>query len=131
GKSSLLNALAGDEVAIVTDIAGTTRDAVRERILIDGVPVHIVDTAGLRETDDGVERIGIERSRKAVSEADVALVLVDPREGVNDKTRAILDALPPELKRIEIHSKSDLHAHAAGGVGTGAETVIALSAKTG
>lgn len=80
GKSSLLNALAGDEVAIVTDIAGTTRDAVRERILIDGVPVHIVDTAGLRETDDVVERIGIERSRKAVSEADVALVLVDPRE---------------------------------------------------
>ncbi|MBH5951994.1 tRNA uridine-5-carboxymethylaminomethyl(34) synthesis GTPase MnmE, partial [Neisseria meningitidis] len=68
---------------------------------------------------------------KAVSEADVALVLVDPREGVNDKTRAILDALPSELKRIEIHSKSDLHAHAAGGFGTGAETVIALSAKTG
>ncbi len=131
GKSSLLNALAGDEVAIVTDIAGTTRDAVRERILIDGVPVHIVDTAGLRETDDVVERIGIERSRKAVSEADVALVLVDPREGLNEKTRMILDTLPSDLKRIEIHSKSDLHAHAAGGFGTGAETVIALSAKTG
>lgn len=129
GKSSLLNALAGDEVAIVTDIAGTTRDAVRERILIDGVPVHIVDTAGLRETDDVVERIGIERSRKAVSEADVALVLVDPREGLNEKTRMILDTLPSDLKRIEIHSKSDLHAHAAGGFGTGAETVIALSAK--
>ncbi|WP_241365965.1 GTPase, partial [Escherichia coli] len=84
--------------------AGTTRDAVRERILIDGVPVHIVDTAGLRETDDVVERIGIERSRKAVSEADVALVLVDPREGLNEKTRMILDTLPSDLKRIEIHS---------------------------
>lgn len=131
GKSSLLNALAGDEVAIVTDIAGTTRDAVRERILIDGVPVHIVDTAGLRETDDVVERIGIERSRKAVSEADVALVLVDPREGLNEKTRAILDTLPSDLKRIEIHSKSDLHTGAAVAFETGADTVIPLSAKTG
>lgn len=131
GKSSLLNALAGDEVAIVTDIAGTTRDAVRERILIDGVPVHIVDTAGLRETDDVVERIGIERSRKAVSEADVALVLVDPREGLNEKTRMILDTLPSDLKRIEIHSKSDLHTGAAVAFETGADTVIPLSAKTG
>ena len=128
GKSSLLNALAGDEVAIVTDIAGTTRDAVRERILIDGVPVHIVDTAGLRETDDVVERIGIERSRKAVSEADVALVLVDPREGLNEKTRMILDTLPSDLKRIEIHSKSDLHTGAAVAFETGADTVIPLSA---
>jgi hypothetical protein len=131
GKSSLLNALAGDEVAIVTDIAGTTRDAVRERILIDGVPVHIVDTAGLRETDDVVERIGIERSRKAVSEADVALVLVDPREGLNEKTRMILDTLPSDLKRIEIHSKSDLHTGAGVAFETGADTVIPLSAKTG
>lgn len=131
GKSSLLNALAGDEVAIVTDIAGTTRDAVRERILIDGVPVHIVDTAGLRETDDVVERIGIERSRKAVSEADVALVLVDPREGLNEKTRMILDTLPSDLKRIEIHSKSDLHTGAVVAFETGADTVIPLSAKTG
>ena len=131
GKSSLLNALAGDEVAIVTDIAGTTRDAVRERILIDGVPVHIVDTAGLRETDDVVERIGIERSRKAVSEADVALVLVDPREGLNEKTRMILDTLPSDLKRIEIHSKSDLHTGVAVAFETGADTVIPLSAKTG
>ena len=131
GKSSLLNALAGDEVAIVTDIAGTTRDAVRERILIDGVPVHIVDTAGLRETDDVVERIGIERSRKAVSEADVALVLVDPREGLNEKTRMILDTLPSDLKRIEIHSKSDLHTGAAVAFETGTDTVIPLSAKTG
>ena len=131
GKSSLLNALAGDEVAIVTDIAGTTRDAVRERILIDGVPVHIVDTAGLRETDDVVERIGIERSRKAVSEADVALVLVDPHEGLNEKTRMILDTLPSDLKRIEIHSKSDLHTGAVVAFETGADTVIPLSAKTG
>ena len=69
GKSSLLNALAGDDIAIVTHIAGTTRDTVREHITLDGVPIHITDTAGLRETDDLVEKIGIERSEKAVQNA--------------------------------------------------------------
>ena len=107
GKSSLLNALAGDEVAIVTDIAGTTRDTVREQIALDGVPVHIVDTAGLRETDDVVEQIGIGRSRRAAEEADVALVLVDPAEGLNAATRDILAQLPAGLKRIEIENKID------------------------
>ena len=108
GKSSLLNALAGDDIAIVTDIAGTTRDTVHEQITLDGVPVHIIDTAGLRETDDVVEQIGIERSRKAVSEADVALILIDPREGMNAKTQAILNSLPEGLKKIEVHNKADL-----------------------
>lgn len=105
GKSSLLNALAGDDIAIVTDIAGTTRDTVREQITLDGVPVHIIDTAGLRETDDVVEQIGIERSRKAVSEADVALILIDPREGVNAKTQAILNSLPEGLKKSKSTTK--------------------------
>ena len=143
GKSSLLNALAGDEVAIVTDIAGTTRDTVREMITLDGVPVHIIDTAGLRDTDDVVERIGIERSHKAVQEADVALILVDPREGLNRKTQAILDTLPESLPKIEIHNKIDLHGGAARhvsretmasgslGVHSTAAELIALSAKTG
>ncbi|WP_416191652.1 tRNA uridine-5-carboxymethylaminomethyl(34) synthesis GTPase MnmE [Neisseria sp. CCUG12390] len=145
GKSSLLNALAGDDIAIVTDIAGTTRDTVREQITLDGVPVHIIDTAGLRETDDVVEQIGIERSRKAVNEADVALVLIDPREGVNAKTQAILDGLPAGLKRIEIHNKTDLTGENPGVFSetvpaqhsdglqnfTGADTLIRLSAKTG
>ncbi|VTX76350.1 tRNA uridine-5-carboxymethylaminomethyl(34) synthesis GTPase MnmE [Neisseria sicca] len=136
GKSSLLNALAGDDIAIVTDIAGTTRDTVREQITLDGVPVHIIDTAGLRETDDVVEQIGIERSRKAVSEADVALILIDPREGVNAKTQAILNSLPEGLKKIEIHNKADLTGEPVavrsdGLAQAGADTVISLSAKTG
>ena len=136
GKSSLLNALAGNDIAIVTDIAGTTRDTVREQITLDGVPVHIIDTAGLRETDDVVEQIGIERSRKAVSEADVALILIDPREGVNAKTQAILNSLPEGLKKIEIHNKADLTGEPVavrsdGLAQTGAESVISLSAKTG
>lgn len=148
GKSSLLNALAGDDVAIVTDIAGTTRDTVHEQIVLDGVPVHIIDTAGLRETDNVVEQIGMERSHKAVQAADVALILVDPREGINQKTQAILDSLPDNLKKIEIHNKIDLTGELAGDVSretsanknaafsgnqkwTAADTVIALSAKTG
>ena len=135
GKSSLLNALAGDEVAIVTDIAGTTRDTVREQIALDGVPVHIVDTAGLRETDDVVEQIG--SSRRAAEEADVALVLVDPAEGLNAATRDILAQLPAGLKRIEIENKIDLNGTTPErqdlnqAADSGAATRIRLSAKTG
>ncbi|NOL51905.1 tRNA uridine-5-carboxymethylaminomethyl(34) synthesis GTPase MnmE [Pelistega suis] len=114
GKSSLLNALAGDDIAIVTDIAGTTRDTVREQITLDGVPVHIVDTAGLRETDDVVEKIGIERSHKALQNADVALILIDPREGINEKTQAILASMPSGLKKIEVHNKADLTGQSVG-----------------
>ena len=138
GKSSLLNALAGDDVAIVTDIAGTTRDTVREQITLDGVPIHITDTAGLRETNDIVEKIGIERSQKAVQNADVALILIDPDEGINETTQMILSQLPTQLKRIEIHNKTDLRHGAAervdnfsGSLKTGAQTLIKLSAKTG
>lgn len=138
GKSSLLNALAGDDVAIVTNIAGTTRDTVREQIILDGVPIHITDTAGLRQTDDLVEQIGIQRSEKAVQNADVALVLIDPREGMNETTREILFRLPENLKRIEIHNKIDLNQEVAerldnlsGSLKSGADTLIKLSAKTG
>ena len=140
GKSSLLNALAGEEVAIVTDIAGTTRDTVREQITLDGVPVHIIDTAGLRQTDDVVEKIGIERSQQAVQQADVALILVDQREGLNEITADILAQLPAGLHKIEVHNKIDLTGEVASSVsrGTGqlqafsdAEKVIALSAKNG
>lgn len=138
GKSSLLNALAGDDVAIVTHIAGTTRDTVREQITLDGIPIHITDTAGLRQTDDLVEKIGIERSEKALQQADLALILIDPKEGINATTQAILNTLPEHLKRIEIHNKADLRGENAAHrqlsgcpSNTGAEDIITLSAKTG
>lgn len=139
GKSSLLNALAGDDIAIVTHIAGTTRDTVREHITLDGVPIHITDTAGLRETDDLVEKIGIERSEKAVQNADVALILIDPAEGINAATQSILDKLPPSLTRIVIHNKADLRNETPsrvdnqiGSLKTDTPaTLIKLSAKTG
>ncbi len=96
GKSSLLNALAGAEVAIVTPIAGTTRDRVSETIQIDGVPLVVIDTAGLRDATDEVERIGIERTWEAVRSADVILHLVD----LSAKTGAGIDALRRELLAV-------------------------------
>jgi tRNA modification GTPase len=80
GKSSLLNALAGEQTAIVTDVPGTTRDTIRQTISLDGLPVHIIDTAGLRDTDDVVEKIGVERARAAIKDADHVLLLVDATE---------------------------------------------------
>lgn len=81
GKSSLMNALAGEEVAIVTEVAGTTRDRLKETIQIEGVPLHIIDTAGLRETTDSVEQIGIERTWKSIEQADLVLHLMDVSDG--------------------------------------------------
>lgn len=107
GKSSLLNRLAGYDAAIVTDIAGTTRDTVREAIQIEGVPIHIVDTAGLRETSDPVESQGIARTWAAVSKADVALLLVDAAHGVSAREADIIAALP-DIPLITVHNKIDL-----------------------
>ena len=108
GKSSLLNRLSGDDLAIVTPIAGTTRDALRSTIQIEGIPLHVIDTAGLRDTDDVVERIGIERSWQEIERADVVLLLVDARSGVSDADRAILARLPERLRRITVYNKIDL-----------------------
>lgn len=130
GKSSLMNALAGDDVAIVTDIAGTTRDAVREEILIDGVPVHVIDTAGLRDTEDVVERIGIERTWQAVERADLALVLVDSRDGVDDALDGILAKLPAALPRVFVFNKIDLVGGAPREAHIGDQPAVYLSART-
>lgn len=126
GKSSLLNQLAGYEAAIVAEIAGTTRDTVRESIQIQGVPLHIVDTAGLRETDDAVEKLGIARTWAAVEKADVALLLVDAAHGLGENEAAILARLP-QVTRLTLHNKIDV----AGEAPRMAGDEIWLSARTG
>lgn len=133
GKSSLMNALAGDDIAIVTDIAGTTRDTVREQILIDGIPLHIIDTAGLRDTDDVVEQHGIARTWAAVERADLALLLLDDRHGLTAADQAILDRLPTRLPRLVVRNKIDLSGQPAGPVaaGTNAHPELRLSARHG
>ncbi len=110
GKSSLLNRLSGDAVAIVTPIAGTTRDAVPSQIEIHGIPLTIVDTAGLRATDDPIETLGIERTWAAVAKADLALVLVDAAAGggIAEADTAILAQMPAVLPRLLVHNKIDL-----------------------
>ncbi|WP_271104367.1 tRNA uridine-5-carboxymethylaminomethyl(34) synthesis GTPase MnmE [Pseudomonas tohonis] len=112
GKSSLLNALAGREAAIVTDIAGTTRDVLREHIHIDGMPLHVVDTAGLRDTDDHVEKIGVERALKAIVEADRVLLVVDATSAESADPFALwpefLDSRPDPAKVTLIRNKADL-----------------------
>ena len=126
GKSSLLNQLAGFDAAIVTEIAGTTRDTVREAIQIRGVPLHIIDTAGLRDTDDTVEKIGIARTWAAVEKADVALLLVDAAHGLSASEATILQRLP-EVTRLTIHNKIDVTKEVPRVRGN----EIWLSAKTG
>lgn len=129
GKSSLLNRLAGDDLAIVTPIAGTTRDALRSTIQIEGIPLHIIDTAGLRETDDEVERIGIERSWKEIERSDVVLLLVDARTGASDADREILERLPKTLQRITLYNKIDLAQREAERHDEANGVAISLSAK--
>jgi tRNA modification GTPase len=131
GKSSLLNRLAGDELAIVTPVAGTTRDALRSTIQIEGIPLHVIDTAGLRETEDEVEKIGIERSWREIERADVIVLLVDARAGMTDGDRAILSRLPRTLRRITVHNKIDLAGSAAGCREEADGVAVSLSALSG
>jgi tRNA modification GTPase len=128
GKSSLLNQLAGYDAAIVTDIAGTTRDTLREAIQIEGVPVHIIDTAGLRETDNPVERLGIARTWAAVEKADLAVLLTDAQHGVGEQEAGILSRLP-SIPVLTVHNKIDLSGEPERCSADGRE--IWLSAKAG
>jgi tRNA modification GTPase len=131
GKSSLMNQLAGEDIAIVTSIAGTTRDVIKSAIQIDGVPLHVIDTAGLRETDDEVEKQGIARTWRALESADVALLLVDVGHGIGEKEKSIIGRLPSVLPKIWIHNKIDLSAESPKKLLVKQETHIYLSAKHG
>ena len=130
GKSSLLNRLAGEEVAIVTPIAGTTRDRVKESILIEGVPMHIIDTAGLRQTSDEVEAKGIERTWDAIRLADLVIFLTAPNaeKEANELRAQILAAIPPKCPVLELINKSDLLSQDLNSV---KKQALLISAKTG
>lgn len=135
GKSSLLNALAGKESAIVTEIAGTTRDVLREHIHLDGMPLHIIDTAGLRDTADTVEQIGIERAWSEINSADQVLFMVDgtttdaidPREIWPD----FIDRLPQGLGVTVVRNKADLTGESLETTNEHGYSVYRISAKTG
>ena len=135
GKSSLLNALSGKDSAIVTDIAGTTRDVLREHIHIDGMPLHIIDTAGLREASDEVERIGIERAWEEIQQADRVLFMVDST--TTDATDPaeiwpeFVERLPDGLGITVIRNKVELTGEASGICHVNNPTLIRLSARTG
>lgn len=131
GKSSLMNALSGEEVAIVTSIAGTTRDAIKSEIQINGVPLHIIDTAGLRETEDEVEKIGIARTYQATETAHIALLLLDAAHGIGAEEKLILGHLPQEITKIWVHNKIDVSQEEARVLEKDNETHLFLSAKTG
>lgn len=131
GKSSLLNCLAGDELAIVTPIAGTTRDALKSSIQIEGIPLHVIDTAGLRDTDDAVEKIGIERTWREIERADVVLLIVDARSGITAADQAIVDRLPERLQRITVRNKIDLASALPDCREAEGSVVVSLSAKGG
>ena len=107
GKSSLLNNLLREEKAIVTDIEGTTRDVIEEYVNIKGVPLKLIDTAGIRDTDDIVEQIGVERSKKALSEADLVLLVLNASEPLTEQDRTLLD-ISQNSNRIVLLNKSDL-----------------------
>ena len=131
GKSSLLNQLSGEDKAIVTDIPGTTRDAVISDINLNGIPLNIIDTAGLRETDDPIEKFGIEKTWSSLEKSHVALFLVEASKGITDFEQSILGLLPKGIKRIWIFNKIDLLNSKAKLKQLNNDQIVYISAKTG
>lgn len=131
GKSSLLNALAQRDAAIVTDVPGTTRDVLREHIHLSGLPLHIIDTAGLRDSNDPVESQGIQRAWSEIAKADVILLVVDDQIGVCEESRRNLARFPAELPVTVVHNKIDLSGRAPTAWRDELGEHIAISAKQG
>lgn len=129
GKSSLLNRLAGEERAIVTDVEGTTRDVIEESVTINGVPLILSDTAGIRDTEDAVEKIGVEKSREYLKSADLVIVVLDMARGIDDDDREVLDNTT-DKPRIILLNKSDIGGKIDNELIKN-DTVIEISAKTG
>jgi tRNA modification GTPase len=135
GKSSLLNALSGKESAIVTDIEGTTRDVLSEQIHIDGMPLHIIDTAGLRDSIDEVEKIGIERAWQEIKQADRVLLMIDSAQDESADPKAawpeFFEKIPSNIGLTIIRNKADISQAKTGYSELNATPTITLSAKTG
>ena len=129
GKSSLLNQLSGKDIAIVTDIPGTTRDLLREEIILDGMPIHFIDTAGLRISEDKIEQEGIRRARDEIARADLILCVVDVRDDHNAKE--LLKDIPICAPIIIVCNKIDLTQDIPAKTQQNNTTMISLSAKTG
>ena len=128
GKSSLLNALLREKRAIVTDIAGTTRDIIEEYINLDGIPVKIIDTAGIRDTEDVVERIGVERSREKLEQADLVLLVLDSSREIENEDKEIIESIK-DKKSIVILNKIDLEQKIDTSILDNFENIIKISAK--
>ena len=131
GKSSLLNALSGRDAAIVTEIPGTTRDVLREHIQLDGMPLHILDTAGLHDSDDPIEQAGMLRTRAALEQADRVLLVIDDQQGLTTADQAILAELPSSVPCTHIYNKIDISGREPGPEINGDAALVAISAKDG
>lgn len=114
GKSSLLNALSGRQSAIITDQAGTTRDLIRENIELGGIPLHIIDTAGIRESDDAIEREGVRRALEEAANADLVFIVIDSNHGFDANDQGLLDHLPEGVSPILLFNKTDQSGHPPG-----------------
>ena len=130
GKSSLLNRLAGEELALVSAIPGTTRDVIRQSIQIRGVPLHIMDTAGLRDSRDEIENMGIALTHQTLRRADLILLLLDASQGMTELDRTIIEDIPADIPRLLVLNKTDLLQRMPSEL-PGKETFVGVSAKTG
>lgn len=131
GKSSLMNQLAGEDVAIVTAMPGTTRDTIKNMIQINGIPLHIVDTAGLRDTQDEIERQGIARTWRSLESADIAIIMLDATLGIGAPEKTLLKRFPAVLPKLWVHNKIDLASQAPAIKKIDGEMHVYLSAKSG